>query len=444
MSKEWIPPLPADWKKAQVRHLARVFAGGTPDRKNPDYWVNGSIPWLNSGAVNQDRITEPSEFITESAASNGATRWVRQGSVVVALAGQGKTKGMAARTAMETTLNQSLAAIEPDSLLDYRFLHFWFKANYRNLRGLAGGDLRDGLNLDHIGSVYVPLPPLEEQRRIADYLDRETTEIDSFIEDQKTFRSLLIERWVSGLVNIVQPQLLEPDSGEAEQLRPSWTRTRLKTTVESEKNGSWGAEDDADQVIRRCIRVADFDKHSGRIHSRNETTRSYPADQANSLALKAGDLLIEKSGGGPTSPVGNVVLYTDSGGDLFSNFVARVRLRADIDPRFALYLHRALYLSGITNRSIKQTTGIQNLDTSSYFDETIWLPSLAEQRVLGQRVESQRDFIDETLNDVDLSITLAEERRAALISAAVTGQFDVMTQASSATEQSQNSLESNI
>lgn len=297
---------------------------------------------------------------------------------------------------------------------------------------------------ERLRQLQVPAPPLEVQHQVVDYLDRETTEIDSFIEDKQIFRRLLIERWVSGLVNVVQPQLLEPDSGEAERARPSWIRTRLKTTVESEKNGSWGAEPGVDQVTRRCIRVADFDKHSGRIHSNNETTRSYPVDQANSLALKAGDLIIEKSGGGPTSPVGNVVLYTGSGGDLFSNFVARVRLRADIDPRFALYLHRALYLSGITNRSIKQTTGIQNLDTSSYFDETIWLPSPAEQRVLGQRVEAQRDFIDETLKDVDLSITLAEERRAALISAAVTGQFDVMTQGSSATEQSQNSLESNI
>lgn len=129
---------------------------------------------------------------------------------------------------------------------------------------------------------------------------------------------------------------------------------------------------------------------------------------------------------------------------MFSNFVARIRLRADIDPRFALYLHRALYLSGITNRSIKQTTGIQNLDSSSYFNETVWLPSPEEQKVLGQRVEAQRDFIDETLKDVDLSITLAEERRSALISAAVTGQVDVTTQGTSMVEQLRDELEVHV
>lgn len=193
MSREWIPRLPKDWQHTQIRHLARVFAGGTPDRKKPDFWLNGSIPWLNSGAVNQGKITEPSEYVTELAASTGATRWVRKASVVVALAGQGKTKGMAARTEIDTTLNQSLAAIEPGPRLNYRFLHYWLMANYQNLRGLAGGDLRDGLNLDHIGSVHVPLPSTVKQQEVADYLDRETAEIDAFIQDQERFKKLLLE-----------------------------------------------------------------------------------------------------------------------------------------------------------------------------------------------------------------------------------------------------------
>ena len=119
-------------------------------------------------------------------------------------------------------------------------------------------------------------------------------------------------------------------------------------------------------------------------------------------------------------------------------------MQAGIDPRFSLYLHRALYLSGVTNRSIKQTTGIQNLDSSSYFNETVWLPSPEEQKVLGQRVEAQRDFTDETLKDVDLSIRLAEERRAALISAAVTGQIDVVSHGVSAAERLQDELEVHV
>lgn len=339
-------------------------------------------------------------------------------------------------------VSTGFAALRPRSL-DSRFLGYVAQSQefIDEVVARSVGVSYPAITPGSLMEILVPTPSHSEQKLVADYLDRETAEIDAFISDQQAFRHLLIERWVSGLVNIVQPQLLEQDSLHSPKLRPSWTRTRLKSTVESDKNGSWGSDEGVDQVTRRCIRVADFDKHSGRIHSRSETNRSYPIDQASSLALKAGDLLIEKSGGGPTSPVGNVVLYTGPGGDLYSNFVARIRLQAGIDPRFALYLHRALYLSGVTNRSIKQTTGIQNLDSSSYFNETVWLPSPEEQKVLGQRVEAQRDFIDETLKDVDLSIRLAEERRAALISAAVTGQIDVVSHGVSAAERLQDELE---
>jgi len=351
-------------------------------------------------------------------------------------------------SAIEGHMSPAYRAYDISRALEPRYVHHLLRSSIyvQGYTALLTGIRPNSLQMsrDDLMSFPVIVPPLEDQRLIADYLDRETAEIDAFISDQQAFRHLLIERWVSGLVNIVQPQLLEQDSLHSPKLRPSWTRTRLKSTVESDKNGSWGSDEGVDQVTRRCIRVADFDKHSGRIHSRSETNRSYPIDQASSLALKAGDLLIEKSGGGPTSPVGNVVLYTGPGGDLYSNFVARIRLQAGIDPRFSLYLHRALYLSGVTNRSIKQTTGIQNLDSSSYFNETVWLPSPEEQKVLGQRVEAQRDFTDETLKDVDLSIRLAEERRAALISAAVTGQIDVVSHGVSAAERLQDELEVHV
>lgn len=346
-----------------------------------------------------------------------------------------------------TFATTEITVLRPHNSVNQRFLGYLLQSSafrHAAIASMTGAGGLKRVSETAMRDLRVPARPLEEQRLIADYLDRETAEIDAFISDQQAFRHLLIERWVSGLVNIVQPQLLEQDSLHSPKLRPSWTRTRLKSTVESDKNGSWGSDEGVDQVTRRCIRVADFDKHSGRIHSRSETNRSYPIEQASSLALKAGDLLIEKSGGGPTSPVGNVVLYTGPGGDLYSNFVARIRLQDGVDPRFALYLHRALYLSGITNRSIKQTTGIQNLDSSSYFNETVWLPSSEEQKVLGQRVETQRDFIDETLKDVDLSIRLAKERRAALISAAVTGQIDVTAQSVSAAEQLRDELEVHV
>ena len=125
---------------------------------------------------------------------------------------------------------------------------------------------------------------------------------------------------------------------------------------------------------------------------------------------------------------------------MFSNFVARIRLRSNICPLFAVYLHRSLYLNQITQRSIKQTTGIQNLDAGSYFNETIFLPPFEEQKNIGLSIEENRIETEASLQVIEKTIDLALERRAALITAAVTGQIDVTAKNKPAAEQLEDDL----
>lgn len=295
-------------------------------------------------------------------------------------------------------------------------------------------------------SVLVPAPPVDVQRNIVDYLDHEIAEIDAFIGDQQEVRVLLQERWESLLVNHIQTGMKDPrnleETGIQEWPRAprSWRKARLKTTMTDIKNGSWGDELDAGEVNRRCIRVADFEKNSAVIHDRNATKRSYPASTVKNLALRPGDLLIEKSGGGPTTPVGNVVSYNGLEQAMYSNFVARMRLNTSMDSRYTTYLHRSLYLNQVTHRSIKQTTGIQNLDASAYFNETVFLPPRNEQVELGAQVEESRLETESALDTTAQAIELSRERRAALITAAVTGQIDVTAKNKPAAEQLEDDI----
>ena len=122
---EWLGDVPEHWRHACLRWLSRIYSGGTPDKSNPDFWSDGTIPWLNSGAVNQNEITEPSGFITEEGFSSSSTRWIPPYALLMALAGQGKTKGMVAQLMFEATCNQSMAAIIPASTLSSRDLYWW-------------------------------------------------------------------------------------------------------------------------------------------------------------------------------------------------------------------------------------------------------------------------------------------------------------------------------
>lgn len=426
---DWLPKLPAHWRRGQLRWLSRIYSGGTPARDNLAYWIDGDVPWLASGAVNQWDITEPSEYITELAVRESSTRWVPAGTVVMGLAGQGKTKGLVARTSIRATCNQSLCAIAPRGQLDYRFLHFWLSVNHENLRNLAGGDKRDGLNHQLVGQVVVPLASLPEQRAIADFLDRETARIDVLIEKQTTMISLLKERRISAIVRATTVGLGDQnlaDSGIYWATRSplTWSSSPLKRLLQSVQSGVWGGDADGGTDDISCVRVTDFD----RLHlsvADAPTIRSINQFDRSKCRLHRGDLLIEKSGGTSINPVGFVVAYESDDASVYANFIARLRVHGHHAPRYWLYALNGSYGSGLTWKSVKQTTGIQNLDMDAFLAEWFPVPPLEEQHEIAGFLDRETAKIDNLIAKTERMIELSRERRSALITAAVTGQIDV-------------------
>lgn len=191
----WLDSVPANWDEGKIVYYARLLTGGTPDRDEPRFWTDGTIPWLASGAVNQRMIREPSALITQLATTRSNARLLPPGAVLVALAGQGRTKGMVAMLAIPAACNQSLAAFVCDEqVLHGRYLFYYLDANYRNIRGLVGDDMRDGLSLGLLSTLVTPLPPIREQQGIASFLDRKTAVIDALIAKKERLIDLLQEK----------------------------------------------------------------------------------------------------------------------------------------------------------------------------------------------------------------------------------------------------------
>lgn len=191
---EWLGDIPEHWTSVCLKWIAKIYSGGTPDKTNLSYWEEGTIPWISSGEVNQFFITEPTTYITQEAYEKSSAKWIPKNALVMALAGQGKTKGMIAQLGIMTTCNQSMAAIVLSENVSERFIFWWLTSNYEKIRNLAGGDLRDGLNLDIIGSIVCPYFLLSEQQQIANYLDNATCKIDTLISKAQKAIELLKER----------------------------------------------------------------------------------------------------------------------------------------------------------------------------------------------------------------------------------------------------------
>ena len=164
--------IPADWEVVRLGDVAKVRNGTTPSRRKSEYWGGEGIPFVKTGQVNDIYIVEPEEFITPLAMQDAGPVIVPEGAVLIAMIGQGKTRGMAAKLGFSAAINQNFAAVyEPRPGFDLDYFFAWASQNYAHVRALGQGSNQDALNCEVVEGMKFPLPPPAEQQAIAAALD---------------------------------------------------------------------------------------------------------------------------------------------------------------------------------------------------------------------------------------------------------------------------------
>lgn len=179
MKQSEVGYIPKDWTVKNVSELTDCTAGGTPSTKVPAYW-GGNIPWMSSGELHLKRVFDVEARITDLGLANSSTKYIPEESVLIGLAGQGKTRGTVAISKIKLCTNQSIAAIFPSKGHSTEYLFYNLDSRYEELRGLSTGDGgRGGLNLTIIRRLKMPYPKLEEQKAIANILSDMDSEIQT-------------------------------------------------------------------------------------------------------------------------------------------------------------------------------------------------------------------------------------------------------------------------
>ncbi len=159
-----------DWEQRKVSDEAEIITGGTPNTKIVEYWNPPEIPWLSSGEVNKKYITTTDKFISRLGLENSSAQFVTKNSVLIALAGQGKTRGTVAINRISLTTNQSIAAMTFKENIYPDFVFSNLENRYEELRSISSGDgSRGGLNKKLIGDIVFPCPSFDEQKSIGDF-----------------------------------------------------------------------------------------------------------------------------------------------------------------------------------------------------------------------------------------------------------------------------------
>jgi type I restriction enzyme S subunit len=160
--------LPKDWRLSTLGQIARVTSGGTPSRAEPSYW-GGSIPWVTTGEIGFNTITDTTEKITEAALKGSSAKLFARGTLLMAMYGQGKTRGQMAKLGIEAaTFDFNLERVSPRWLLH----HVTREEFYRGHLGLAnGGRKARRVSPSDLLRVEILVPDLREQQAIADVID---------------------------------------------------------------------------------------------------------------------------------------------------------------------------------------------------------------------------------------------------------------------------------
>ncbi|MBT0311511.1 restriction endonuclease subunit S [Morganella morganii] len=160
--------LPKGWEWCRIIEIAQVGTGATPSRDNPDYWETPEFNWVTSGETSLPFIFNTAEKISGKAVKETNVSIYSPGTLIIAMYGQGKTRGQITELCISAGTNQACAAIQLFNTNEYHrcYIKLFFEKSYKDLRELAAGGAQPNLNLAKVSNTLVPIPPLSEQIKI--------------------------------------------------------------------------------------------------------------------------------------------------------------------------------------------------------------------------------------------------------------------------------------
>lgn len=220
-------PLPEGWVFALVEQLGEVGTGATPSRSNTEYWKGATIPWVTSGALNERNVRNAQEKVTMRALKETNLTVYPPGTLLVAMYGEGKTRGKCSELQIEAATNQAIAALqfEGESALLRPYLRIFLEKNYEDLRRRSSGGVQPNLNLSHIKGITIPLPPLPEQARIVQEVEKLLSlvqelesQVDAHLRGADRLRQATLKRAFEGKL-VPQDSSDEPANVLLERIR---------------------------------------------------------------------------------------------------------------------------------------------------------------------------------------------------------------------------------
>lgn len=422
---EMIKALAQDpWEPCRLKFLLAAPITDGP-HLTPKF-IDDGFPFLSVDAIQDGELDfEGCRFISEEDHNEFRKKAAPRRNDI--LLGKAASTGKIARVKVDTEFSiwSPLALIRPDTdRIASTFLEYCLKSTLlqSQIDDLCSSNTQKNISMGDIPRLVVPLPPVEIQRSIAKYLDRENTRIVELIAGKERMLTLLEEKR-DVLISSIVTRGLNPDvdlmpSGLdwLEKIPAHWDVCHLKRTWASADYGLSESirEEGAFAVLRMsCI-----------VDSRIDITKAGTIDEVDeSLFLRRDDLLFNRTNSLDQIAKVGLVDFDPDPPLTFASYLVRIRVNHRAKPKYLAYLLNSKYFLDYARKNAIPAIGQANLNPTRYGEIHIPLPPVDEQEIIVRFLDEESQLSTPIRNQIKLSIDLLKERRAALITTAVTGQI---------------------
>lgn len=429
----WPGAVPKDWSLLPLKYLSKFIGGGTPSKEKPEYW-NGSIPWVSPKDMKTSKITSTIDNITQKALDQSSTSLIKEGALLLVVrSGILQHTIPVAINDVPVTLNQDMKAIQFNEQLNTKYALYVISGSQPALllEWRKQGATVESIEQEYLANTIFPIPSIKEQDSIIKFLDYETAKIDSLIEKQQKLISLLKEKRHAVISYAVtkgfNSNVEMRDSGVdwLGEVPSGWEISRLKYHTTLFEQG-WSPQCDSRQAEDNEFGVLKVGCVNHGVFNSNEN-KALPKELTPQLQylIQKGDLLVSRAN--TKELVGSAAVVDKSHDNIIlCDKLYRLKFDELIDPQWvAYYLALPIVRQQIELGASGASHSMQNIGQSTIRELPIVIPSPEEMKIILTEIKNKIDIFDLTLSHANEQIALLQERRTALISAAVTGKIDV-------------------
>lgn len=405
--------VPNGWKLDTIEEISSVSSGGTPSRTNESYW-NGNIPWVTTAEVQFKIIEDTAEKITEEGLANSSAKLFPVDTILIAMYGQGKTRGQVAKLGIEASTNQACAAIILKAGYHVDYYYQFLISQYDNIREMANSGGQENLSGGIVKSIKVPVPPLPEQKKIAQILstwDRAISTTEQLLANSQQQKKALMQQLLTG------KKRLRDNKGV--RFCGEWKLDKLSKIFERVTTKNDG----------KSTNVVTISGQQGLIRQEDFFKKSVASDILDGyFLLMKGQFAYNKSysNGYPMGAIKRLNRYADGVvTTLYICFEISESTKANGD----FWEH--YFESGLLNKGLSQIAheggrahGLLNVKPTDFFLLKVPLPSLDEQ----QKIAAVLSTSDQEITTLQQNLDALKLEKKALMQQLLTGKRRVKTE----------------